>query len=278
MTETSSSGGTSIAPALTPARGQMPSWQHFRSIAALILREMVSKYGRNPGGYIWAIVEPIGMIAALSFGFALVLRSPPLGTSFILFYATGYLPFMVFQKNSRFVMNAMRFSSTLLKYPTVTWFDAVSARFLLNTLTEMLVSYIIIFSILIWIDYSSIIRFGPILIAYLYAAGLGLGIGMINCVLSGFVPVWQTIWNILTRPLLLASGVILLYRDLPDAAQSILWWNPLSHVTALARMSFYPTFEPQFISHLYVASFALILIAMGLLLLRRFHLEVLERL
>lgn len=278
MTETSPSGSAKVPPPLTPHRGHEPSWQHFRSISALVLREMVSKYGRNPGGYIWAVLEPIGMIAALSFGFALVLRSPPLGTSFILFYATGYLPFMVFQKNSRFVMNSLKFSSALLKYPTVTWFDAVSARFLLNTLTELLVSYIIIFSIIVWIDHSAVLRFGPILLAYLYAAGIGLGIGMINCVLAGFVPVWQTIWNILTRPLLLASGVILLYRDLPGLAQSILWWNPLSHVTALARMTFYPTFEPQFISHLYVGTFALVLIAMGLLLLRRFHLEVLERL
>ena len=31
-----------------------------------MLREMGSTYGRSPGGYLWVIAEPIGVIAVLS--------------------------------------------------------------------------------------------------------------------------------------------------------------------------------------------------------------------
>ena len=33
-----------------------------RAVAALVLREMSTRYGRTPGGYLWAILEPLGMI------------------------------------------------------------------------------------------------------------------------------------------------------------------------------------------------------------------------
>ena len=69
-----------------------------RTVLALMLREMSTTYGRSPGGYLWAILEPAGGIAMMSVAFGLVLRSPSLGTNFPIFYATGYLPFMMYMR------------------------------------------------------------------------------------------------------------------------------------------------------------------------------------
>lgn len=55
-----------------------------RNILALILREMSTRYGRTPGGYVWMIVEPMAGIMLLAVGFSLLLRSPSLGISFLL--------------------------------------------------------------------------------------------------------------------------------------------------------------------------------------------------
>jgi capsular polysaccharide transport system permease protein len=86
-----------ISPALEPASGTADRNRRGltagRVIMALMLREMTTKYGRTPGGYVWAILEPVAMIVVLSFGFSLVMRSPSLGNSFIVFYASGFLPF-----------------------------------------------------------------------------------------------------------------------------------------------------------------------------------------
>ena len=68
-----------------------------RAIGALVLREMATTFGRSPGGWLWAVAEPVAVIALLSFAFSLAFRSPSLGTSFPLFYATGYLPFLLFR-------------------------------------------------------------------------------------------------------------------------------------------------------------------------------------
>jgi capsular polysaccharide transport system permease protein len=238
---------------------------------ALILREMSTRYGRTPGGYIWAVLEPLGAIVILSFGFSLLLRSPSLGNSFILFYASGYLPFNLYQSLSLTISRALSFSRPLLLYPSVTWIDAILARFLLNTLTSLMVCYILLTTILGVTDTTVVLTIPPMLEALALAALLGLGIGTLNCLLMGLFKTWELIWSIATRPLFLASGVIFIYEDMPQTAQDILWYNPLLHITGLMRTGLYPNYNPAYISVNYILAVALISLTLGMLLLRRHH-------
>ena len=127
-----------------------------RAIMALMLREMSTTYGRSPGGYIWVILEQLGILLVLSAAFSLLLREPSLGTSFILFYATGFLPFKMYQDISMKTALCIRFSKPLLGYPTITFMDALLARFFLAVLTQVMVSYIILMGILTFEDLSLI--------------------------------------------------------------------------------------------------------------------------
>lgn len=265
-----------IPPPLQP-RGTKRSFPALRCIGALMLREMSTRYGRSPGGYAWALLEPLGGILILSIGFSLLLRSPPLGSSFLLFYATGMLPFTMYQSLATVVAKALTFSRSLLVYPVVGWIDAILARTLLNTLTNLLVTYILMAAILILVDTQVLLSMGPILLALLLSVLLGIGVGLVNCVLTGFFPVWATVWSIVTRPLFIASGVILLYESLPVAAQNVLWWNPLFHVTGLMRTGFFPMYDAAYVSVSYVAGVALVLIALGLVLVRRYYKTILAR-
>ena len=82
-----------------PLRTGRPRFQRLRVIAALVLRGMGARNSRSAGGYLWAILEPLGTTLLLALAFSLMLRSPPLGTSFILFYATGILPFRHYRRD-----------------------------------------------------------------------------------------------------------------------------------------------------------------------------------
>lgn len=242
---------------------------------ALILREMTSTYGRSPGGYIWAILEPLGVIMILSFGFSLLIKSPSLGTNFLLFYATGYLPFMLYQSVSLTVARSLHYSKPLLFYPSVTWVDSIIARFTLNALTQVMAGFILLVGILVVADTRTVLDIQPLLLATCLAALLGLGIGSLNCLLMGLFPVWAQIWSIVTRPLFLASGVLFLYEDLPPLVQNVLWYNPLMHVVGLFRQGLYSLYNPTYISSLFVLGVSLICMALGLLLLRRYHKDIL---
>ncbi len=265
-----------IPAALTPVRSSPRRFASARTILALILREMSTRYGRTPGGYLWNVLEPLAAILFLSVGFSLLLRNPSLGSSFLLFYATGYVPFDLYMSCSRNCQAAIKYSRPLLRYPAVTWLDAVLARFLLNGLTGLLTATLLLGGIIIAIDHQ-IIEMMPILRAMGMALMLALGVGTLNCLLLGLFPLWEIIWNILNRPLFLASGVFFLYEDLPQIAQDILWFNPLMHITATMRTGFYPTYHPEFVSYLYVTLVSMSLLVLGLILMGRFHRDILNR-
>ena len=247
-----------------------------RTVAALILREMTATYGRSAGGYLWALAEPILGIALLSVIFSIGFRSPSLGNNFPVFYATGLLPFLMFNDLSMKTAQAVNYSKQLLAYPRVTFIDAIIGRFALNLLTQLLVSYILLTGIVISFETRTTLELDRVLLAYSMAASLGLGVGIFNCFLMSIFPIWQRIFNIMTRPLLLVSGVIFLFESIPEPYRGWLWYNPLMHVTGELRGAFYKSYDAAYVSPTYVFAFSAIVGTVGLLFLWRYHRDIME--
>ena len=262
--------------ALPPRREGGRKISFGRSVFALMLREMATRYGRSPGGYVWALLEPLGSIIVIAVAFSLILRIPSLGTSFLLFYATGFLPFNLYGSVSSMMAHSIMFSKPLLFYPSVTWVDAISARFFLNMLTGLLIMILLLFGIVLGTGVTLVIEITPLVHSLSLALLLAAGVGVLNSALFGIFPVWRQVWGILTRPLLLVSGVIFIYEDLPKAAQNIIWYNPLMHITGLARNGFYATYSASYVSVAYVAACGLIPMFFGTLLMVRYHRDILN--
>lgn len=254
-----------LRPPSRPSR----RWRMPRTIAALILREMSTSYGRSPGGYLWAVLEPVAAIMVLSLIFSMMLRAPSLGTGFALFYASGYLPFMLFNDVANRMATSIRFSRALLAYPAVTIVDALIARFVLAAATHLLVGAIVLTGILWLSEAQTLLNLPRLLEAAGLAAILGFAIGVLNCYLMAAFPIWERAWQIATRPLFLISGVLFIFEDLPLFAREILWWNPLFHVTGIARAGLYSTYQASYASPVYVLAVAAVALPLGLLLLWR---------
>lgn len=244
-----------------------PKFTAPRAIFALVLREMVTSYGRSPGGYIWAVLEPAAAIALLAVAFSVAFDTPLLGASFPLFYATGYLPYMLFHDVTNKTGIAIRFSQPLLSFSAITWLDVVLARFSLNFLTHVVVGMIVLGTMFTGLETRAITYLPAIANAVLMGAVLALGVGMINAWAFLAFPVWERIWSVFTRPLFIASGVFFLFDDLPEWLQDFLWFNPLFHVTGEMRRGFYATYSPDYITPSYVYGFGLGLLLLGLMLL-----------
>ncbi len=251
--------------------------QRLRVLFALMVREMGTRFGRSTGGYLWAVAEPLGGILLLSVAFSLALRSPPLGTSFILFYASGMMPFTMFNSLSRGVGGAIGSNRGLLTYPVVGTLDAVLATAALNFLTVGVVATLLFTGIVVALGLHVNLALGLVAEAFGLAALLGLGVGTLNCVLFGFFPTWKNVWSVLTRPLFIISGIFFTYESVPANFQHVLWWNPLVHVIGLARAGFYGSYDPQFVSYPYVLGIGLGTFVVGAYLLRRHASALTER-
>ncbi|WP_096788022.1 ABC transporter permease [Rhodobacter sp. CZR27] len=242
-----------------------------RSVLSLMLREMATSYGRSPGGYLWAIAEPVGGLALMTIVFSFVLRTPPLGSNFALFYATGFLPFTYYASLTSKLGQAIRYSKPLLAYPTVSYFDAILSRFLLNTITTLVVFVIVMSGIIALYDLNVSLNIPAILESFGMAGAIALGVGTLNCYLFSVAPVWERVWSILNRPMFILSGIFFLLETTPEPFRSMLWFNPLVHVIAKMREGFYSTYDARLASPLYAYSVALVCLFFGMLLLTRHH-------
>lgn len=230
---------------------------------------MNTTFGRSPGGYLWAVVEPVAAIALLAFAFSLAFRAPSLGISFPLFYATGYLPYMMFHDVSSKTALAIRFSRPLLNFGAITWLDLLTARFVLNFFTHMVVAAMVLGTMLTVLNTRGAPDIPLVLSAVGMAGALAAGVGTLNAFLFLAFPAWERVWLVLTRPLFIVSGVFFVFEDVPANLRDILWFNPLFHVTGQMRAGFYPTYDAAYVSPLYATGVGIGLLLVGLLLLSR---------
>lgn len=247
-----------------------------RTIAALLLREMSTTYGRSALGYLWAILEPAGGIALMTFIFSFAFRSPAIGTSFPLFFASGILPFMAYNDIAQKISVSLRFSRSLLFYPGVTFVDAIIARWLMGIITQIMIAVIVLTGIIVAFDLRVILDLPAIALGFVMTFSLALGIGTLNAFLLSLYPVWERAWAIVNRPLFIISCIFFVFDTIPQPYRDWLWWNPLVHLIGQVRHGVYATYDAEYVSLFYVFSVSLITFAAGLLLLRRHYREIIN--
>lgn len=247
-----------------------------RSISALMLREMATTYGRSPGGYLWAVLEPAAGIALLTLVFSIAFHAPPLGDNFPVFYATGLLPYMLYVHLNTRLMGAIWFSKPLLQFPAVSFIDAILSRLVLTLITQLIVCAVVIAALLALFDPQVSLRADRIGLSLAMGAVFATGIGVLNCLLISALPVWQRIWNILHRPMFLVSAIFYLFEAVPEPYRSLLWYNPLVHVIGMMRSGFFPTYDAPYVTPSYVIALGLSALVVGLFFLRRWHKDLIH--
>jgi len=260
-----------------PSGPENPWRVHLRVVVAMLRREMSTRYGQTVGGYFWAVAEPVGMIGIMSLAFAALGRKPDLGQSFIVFFASGFLSFNFYRMSASQLFGAIKANAALLKYPNVTIYDALMARLILQTLTNVMVMTVILGIAIWWTGQRVTIDFTHIAPALAAATLLAFGMGTFNAVMFPLFPLYQRIFNIINKPLFIISGILYIPEALPRTLQDLQWWNPLAHVVSEFRMGLFGNYHATQDNLLYVSVVGLVTLTWGLLMLRRLGDKLLDR-
>ena len=247
-----------------------------RVIFALMLREMTTRFGSSSGGYLWALLEPVGAIALLVVIFTQIAHTPPMGRSFALFYATGYLAFAFWNDIAAITARSVHVNRPLLAYPAVTPLDTILARFVLQALTGLCAAAVIFGATLAFFAEQARLDLSSLMAAFGFAALLGLGTGLLNALLFAMSKSWELAYGILSRPLFLVSCVFFSFASMPRFVQEVLWFNPIVHIVGLMRAGFYPVYDAAHVSPAYLGFLGLGMVAAGLFGLRRYPQRLVE--
>jgi ABC-type polysaccharide/polyol phosphate export permease/predicted Zn-dependent protease len=238
-----------------------------RVIAALLLREMRTRFGESRLGYLWVLVEIMIHLGFLAVVFQFFMHGqPPMGRSFFFFYFTGLTPYILFIHTSEHAGTSIIQNQHMLQLPMVTHVDVVLSRALLELFTQAVVT-ILFCAGFIAAGVDAIPRdMGQALLALATVWLLGLGFGMINAVVNSFFHFWHHVFSIITRFLYFCSGIFYVPGIMPVGIRDILAWNPLLHCVDWLRTCFFPEYHPQWLARAYPALFGSCLLLAGLAL------------
>lgn len=239
-----------------------------RVIHALFIHSLLAEHGKTKIGYLTAVIKPLGQIIMLTTMFTMLGRGAPIGDSFVLFLATGIIPYNLCIGLANKMMQINKSHRSILSSTPVTPFD-VSVAFLLSETLILLLSAAIILLGLGNFGYwdHKIDSLLGILLTVLASVALGYGIGLFNVSMAVITPSYEKIWKILSMPLFIMSGIIFVVdQRFPAEVLAILKYNPLLHITEAMRDNFYESWEGTLFDISYVLWFIISALLLGLLM------------
>jgi capsular polysaccharide transport system permease protein len=206
-------------------------------IFLLISKNAGDRFRRAEWATVMAILEPLGLICI--FGYIrdrLLLSPPPFGTSSILFYAVGLLPYYMFYHLSQ----KIRALDDTRNYPIGTWADNAVA-YLIGELFLKTVIMILVFIYLWSTGVQDTAPMDPVgcIAPMLMIASLGFSLGIFNAIITSVFEPWYYCTLILTRALIVLSAVYFVLDFAPMQFRSIAVYNPLAQAMTWLRVNWY---------------------------------------
>lgn len=245
-----------------------------RVIAALLLRELHTRYGRENVGYLWLIGEPLilaGLMALLHHSGQTEYGSDikPLP-----FTVLGYTTFIMFRGIVNRSAGALESNAPLLYHRMVTVFDIVTARALLEAAGTFL-AFTVLMALLVGLGLAGL----PARPLYLFAA-----LALMFCYSwAHSLIIVATSYNNRTVERLVhpysyfmipLSASFYQVEWIPAPYREWLMWIPLPHIFELARYGWFDSATLRHFDPLYIVGACLVLTWIGLLTLRVYRSKI----
>jgi capsular polysaccharide transport system permease protein len=241
----------------------------WRIIVALMLHDIRSRMGGKTFGFFaMGVGWPLSHILLLILVYAGLGRAAPYGDSAALWFATGVVPFMVFNYMSRWIMIGIVVNRSLLSFPVVKATDILFARALVEVLNGGLV--ILIIFIVFWalgIDFMplDVVQASLALLAMMF---FGLAWGFVNAIIAAALPLWMTGFFLVQVVLWMTSGILFVPDALPEVARIPLSYMPPLQGVEWMRSAYYEGYGAGILDKTYLIAFTMIILFIGLALER----------
>jgi ABC-type polysaccharide/polyol phosphate export permease len=209
------------ASLFSPLRTQL------RVIGALLMREILTRYGRKNIGFLWLFIDPMLFTATIALMWSVIRSSHFDNISVVAFAVTGYSTVLLWRNMANRCLAAVEPNRSLLYHHSVKIIDFYAARILLEAVgaTVAFVFLAALFSLFGFMSapYDPLqVAIGWFMLTW-FGAALALVIGPLNELTS----LTAKIWTPISFGLFFMSGALFLVDMLPPEAQRIMMWVPM---------------------------------------------------
>jgi len=210
-----------------------------RVIGALLMREILTRYGRHNIGFLWLFAEPmmftLGITALWTLSGATHGSSLPI-TAFAL---TGYSSVLVWRNTVSRTTSAIMPNLSLMYHRNVRVIDIFASRIILEIVgagTSFVILTLFFLSIE-WIEPPCDIL--KVVFGWAMLAWFGAGLALLLGALSERSEVIEKLWHPISYLLFPLSGAAFMVEWLPMQAQNIILCLPMVHGVEILREGFF---------------------------------------
>jgi capsular polysaccharide transport system permease protein len=240
-----------------------------RVIHALILREVITRYGRHNIGFAWLFLEPMLFTCGVTTLWTMTKLTHGSSLPIVAFALTGYSSILLWRNCSNRCVKAIEPNLCLMFHRNVTVFDVFLARILLEIMgaSVSLAFLSVLFTSIGWMGLPSDLLkvvFGWGMLAW-FAGALGLLVGAI----SERSEMIERVWHIMTYLLFPLSGAGFLVEWLPESAQNVVLWLPMVNGVEMVRSGYFGGLVRPHYDVAYLAVANMVMTVFGLAVARR---------
>ncbi|WP_242125517.1 ABC transporter permease [Sphingobium sp. Sx8-8] len=241
----------------------------FRVIGALIMRELHTRYGRENIGYLWMILEPALLAAAIA---AFHSGSKNHYSTDILpvpFTIVGYTAYYMFRAVVNRAEGTIESNQSLLYHRRVTILDLSIARTVLEFIS-------VLFTMILLLTLAALFGLGDMPYRWIYLLGGFILMTWFCFGLALIVTSWTydnrtaaRLVHPMTYLALPLSGAFVILSWVPEPYRSLLYWFPMVQIFEMIRYGQFEYAESIHFDMLYIILICALLTYTGLILMRR---------
>jgi capsular polysaccharide transport system permease protein len=239
-----------------------------RVIGALLMREVITRFGRLNIGFLWLFVEPMLFTLGVTALWTATQSTHGSTLPIVAFAVTGYSSVLLWRNMPGRCIGAIEPNLALMYHRNVKLFDIYAARLLLEMAGASIsfATLTIFFMVIGWMNIPEDLT--KILLGWVMLAWFGSSLAIFIGTLSERSELVEKLWFPMSYLLFPLSGAAFMVDFLPPAAQSIVLWLPMVHGLELLREGYFGSAVVAHYDIPYMFTCCLILSLLGLLQVR----------
>lgn len=206
-----------------------------RVIGALLMREIITRYGRHNFGFLWMLLEPIIFTLGVVLLWSLMHRTSALKVDVAPFAVTGYSCLLLWRTCTFRGIKSIESNLSLLHHRPVKIIDIFITRMLLEVSGVTASFTLVVITMITFGFMEAPFDVGLLLLGWILMAWLSAATGVVLGCLSEFTDVVERLWHPISYFMLPVSGVFFLVDWLPRNFQSFVLLFPIVHPVEMVR-------------------------------------------
>jgi len=240
----------------------------WRVIQALLMREVITRYGRENLGVLWLIAEPALFTLGVSALWSAASFDHGSSLPIVAFAITGYSSVLMWRNTASRCNSAIHQNFNLLYHRNVQVLDVLVTRIILEVAgTTASFTVLSLFFISIGVI-SPPVDMLQVISGWLMLAWFGTSLGMLLGAATAYSEIVDRIWHPTSYLLFPLSGAAFMVEWLPPRAQEIVLLLPMVHGVEMVREGFFGDAVRTHYDTSYMALCCLVLTLIGLFLVR----------